>query len=231
MTKLPDDSTFYRFFRGSYIVAWAIFCGTLLAYFLNFGLGSHGFSKNPAAWAEFGEYVGGFLGGTFGLFALISVLMTLGFQRKQLQQLSAQSTIDELQRICRDLASSIDLELSKDLILNSRDGISPTLSTPHLGRTSRDVLDQVPQVTVPPTQGAASLPGLARMKPTLRGFYEHTHVEIDLLGDCLQDMLIWGGSVVIYAYYRNRYGLMVRRLQLLGYQVKAPEFWAKKADE
>ena len=44
-----------------YVLA-AIATLELLAYFLNFGPGSHGFSQSPEDWGHFGEYVGGVFG-------------------------------------------------------------------------------------------------------------------------------------------------------------------------
>jgi hypothetical protein len=58
-----------------------VFAAVAGLYFWHFGPGSHGLSQNPSEWAEFGEYLGGTLGGIFGLFAFIGLLITIVRQR------------------------------------------------------------------------------------------------------------------------------------------------------
>lgn len=70
-------------------------------YFGTFGAGSPGVSHDPEKWAQFGEYVGGSLGASFGFLAYLGVLVTLRSQR-------AQSDLDEIQRLIGKTSDRID---------------------------------------------------------------------------------------------------------------------------
>jgi hypothetical protein len=86
-----------KLFKVFFFLACGAFSIAALLYFARFAPGSHGFSQNPADWAEFGEYLGGTLGGIFGLFAFIGVLITIVQQRNQLDLQREQSAHDDQQ--------------------------------------------------------------------------------------------------------------------------------------
>jgi len=65
---------------------------------ISFAPGTRGFSRNAEDWAKFGEYLGGTLGGIYGLLAFIGVLITIFEQRRQSDLLRTQINRDELQR-------------------------------------------------------------------------------------------------------------------------------------
>src|SRR5271168_2706296 len=90
-------------------------------YAWKFAPGSGGLSPAPEDWARFGEYVGG----VFALLAFAGVLYTVELQRRQLElqrqqirQLSDQATVDELHRICHELATRIDEALDYGIALS-----------------------------------------------------------------------------------------------------------------
>jgi hypothetical protein len=113
------------------------------AYFLRFAPESGGWpSQAPENWAQFGEYVGG----VFGLPAFAGVLYTVELQRRQLElqrqqirQLTDQATVDELHRLCREIASNIDRELDVSIIVHQ--ATTPELNRLNLVPPMRSVLE------------------------------------------------------------------------------------------
>src|ERR1700683_180421 len=81
MREVSQDVGMENLFTWFLVVAIVVFAGVAGLYLLHFASGSHGLSQNPADWAEFGEYVGGTLGGVFGLFAFIGLLITIARPR------------------------------------------------------------------------------------------------------------------------------------------------------
>lgn len=63
-------------------------------------------------------------GGAFAILGFIGVLITLWLQGQQLSQFRSQATIDELLRICRDLALNVDKSLSLELDLEQDTAIA-----------------------------------------------------------------------------------------------------------
>jgi hypothetical protein len=88
------------------IVAFVVFAG---AYALVFGPQVHfAWSRDPEDWERFGAYLGGVLGPIYGLLAFIGVLITLVFQRRQIDDLQAQSTQQPLQQLLATVSDKID---------------------------------------------------------------------------------------------------------------------------
>jgi hypothetical protein len=196
------------------------------AYILNFAPGSGGrLSQATEDWAQFGEYVGG----VFALLAFAGVVYTVELQRRQLElqrqqidQLSEQAAADELHRLCRELASNIDHELNAEIKPNER--TAQALADRFLQRTARGVLELVADRPLPTNAEHASVPE-ALHGPSIKRSMDIAVPELDLLANCVQDSVIKGGSVVILAYYRDRYSESVRRMAVLGYPLKTADFW------
>jgi hypothetical protein len=91
MDERKQESGMDKLFRAFALIAIVLFVGVAAAYFLRFAPGSSGFSRDPADWAEFGEYIGGTLGGAFGFLAFIGVLITVYQQRLQLDAMREDS--------------------------------------------------------------------------------------------------------------------------------------------
>jgi hypothetical protein len=81
MDDQKQESALDSVFSGLLAAALIIFCVVAFSYFLRFGVGNYSLSKDGKDWAEFGEYMGGTLGGFFGLFAFIGLLITIAQQR------------------------------------------------------------------------------------------------------------------------------------------------------
>jgi hypothetical protein len=73
-----------------------------------------GLSHDAEDWTKFGEYLGGTLGGIFGLLAFIGVLITIIQQRKQHDLAQGQSRRDELQRLLGMVSSTVDRILAHE---------------------------------------------------------------------------------------------------------------------
>lgn len=69
-------------------------------------------SSNAENWSHFGGYIGGVLGPIFAFLAFGGVLLTVYFQRVQIEQMRNQSHLDELQRLIANISSGIDKILS-----------------------------------------------------------------------------------------------------------------------
>ncbi|HMH29075.1 MAG TPA: hypothetical protein VK580_10845 [Steroidobacteraceae bacterium] len=88
-------------FQVGFLIAIFSLLIVLALYFWQFGLNQHSLSRNTKDWAEFGEYVGGTLGGIFGVFAFIGVLINLIYQRTQIDDLHNRARVEDEQRESR----------------------------------------------------------------------------------------------------------------------------------
>jgi hypothetical protein len=191
------------------------------AYMLHFAPGSGGLSPATEDWARFGEYVGG----VFAILAFAGVLYTVELQRRQLKQLSEQAAVDELHRICLEIASNIDRSLDRDLIEDN-----PTSSAMNYrpgASTMRGILEKA--ANQPRSDDFGMVANILRDQqgPLIKRNMAIAGPELDLLANCIQDAQIQGGSIVILAYYRDRYSEIVRRMLVMGYELKSTEFWLK----
>jgi len=177
----------------------------------------YGLSWRTEDWARFGEYVGG----VFGVLAFAAVLITVELQRRQLRQLGEQATVDELHRICREIASNIDQAL--DIQFPQLHQITEQeITSKGLNRSLRGVLELMKD------EQLTSKPDRARFQHHRISFqrsFDIARPEFDLLANCIQDSVLRGGSVIILAYYRDRYQEIVRRLLICGFPVKTAPFW------
>jgi hypothetical protein len=88
------------------LIDFVLLCLVLLLYFWRFslsqGMAWHAFSEDSKDWAEFGEYVGGTLGGIVGILAFIGLLINLIYQRTQtMRTLSAKHSAKKSGSFCR----------------------------------------------------------------------------------------------------------------------------------
>jgi hypothetical protein len=193
------------------------------AYFVNFGPHSGGFSQATEDWGHFGEYVGG----VFGIMAFIGVLITIDLQRTQLDQLSKQSTVDELMQLCRILAKNIDDRLDQPL------PNAPNLRERELVRwanCSDDYRGLVSAVASPNPKVAEQL------GPQVTDHGAHILVvqalqkaasEMDQLARCAQEVKRYGGSLVIVDYYLQRYGDVAFTIVQFDVELNTGKFWER----
>jgi uncharacterized membrane protein YcjF (UPF0283 family) len=188
----------------------------LAAYFVHF---HGGFSGDSERWAYFGEYVGG----VFATVAFVGVLITLWMQHAQLEllrqqnvQLREQSAVDELHRICRDVASNIDR------LLDDPKGLE-------WGRNTQDILKDKSQVlTARGVLEALSGSDSSQREVLSSAIPQRMNVlvaEFNLLARCASEAQNQGGSTVIVDYYRNRYEENVRRMRVLERNFSLIGFW------
>jgi hypothetical protein len=197
-------------------------------YFLRFGPGSHGLSTNTEDWARFGEYAGGVL----GIFAFIGVLVTIDLQRRQLDQLSEQlsqatnkGTVDELMQLCRVIAANIDEVLDRPVVPLSI--LSGLLDWARCARTMRGVAQMLTSIN-PAVRANAEREFEKGVAPYLQELIDWLGPELDQLAACVQDLVIWGGSVVIMNFYRQRYGAIAEGGIKIGMTCKTGDFWSAK---
>jgi hypothetical protein len=112
MDERKNQSDFEKLLTWFFVAAALAFVVVVVAYVLRFG--PNGLSRNAADWADFGEYVGGTLGGFFGLLAFIGVLFSMQQQRTQLEFLRGQANRDEVQRLTASVAEALDEILNKE---------------------------------------------------------------------------------------------------------------------
>jgi hypothetical protein len=198
----------------------------VVAYAYKFAPGSNGaLASDTEEWARFGEYIGGF----FGVFAFVGVLITVEVQRQQLSQLKAQATIDELHRICRDLASSIDDALDGPLIADA----SITAVADYRGRptTMRGVLALAAAASDPNDMSQLLMPTIFATKfgPLIKNNAAIVAPELDQLADCLEEAVVRGGSGAIFKYYRAKYRPIAVRMRVMEFAPKSLIFWTAGA--
>jgi len=195
-------------------------------YFYWFGLGAKGLSNSTEDWARFGQYTGGVL----GIFAFIGVLVTVNLQRRQLDQVSNQlklamnrGTVDELMQLCRVIAANIDEVIDQPLILSA--SLSELLNLAHCAGNLRGVAQMVMSVD-PSVRTSVDREFKKGVPPQMQERIDWLGPELDQLAACLQDLVIWGGSVVIMSFYRQRYGSIANTVLRLGTTCKTEDFWS-----
>ena len=210
---------------GSRAVVWTFVClaalAVIAAYVLNFVpiYGWH-LASSTESWAQFGEYIGG----VFGMLAFIGVLWTIGIQQRQIAQLTRQAAADELQRICRDLASNIDQLLDRQIVIGGTTALALNArSLPFM--TMRSVLELAADEPTPNSGSEKTSLVQAQHHGAITHVAPAVEREIKYLTSCLQGFQQQGGSLVIGEYYGSRYGEVIRRMVVLGYAEDFREWW------
>ena len=195
-------------------------------YFYWFGMGSKGLSNNTEDWARFGEYAGGVL----GIFAFLGVLVTMNLQRRQLHQVSkllkqamSHRTVDELMQLCRVIATSIDEVLDRPLALPA--SLGELLNRAHFAGNMRG-LAQVVALDDPSLRTNVDREFKNGAPPQVQELIDRLGPELDQLAECVQDLVIRGGSVMIMNFYRDRYGSIANTVLKLGTTCKSEVFWS-----
>lgn len=201
----------------------AIAFSVVAAYFVNFGPHSNGLSQATEDWGHFGEYVGG----VFGIMAFVGVLITIDLQRTQLDQLSKQSTVDELMQLCRMLAKNIDDRLDQDL--------PDTADLPERGLVrwalaSEDYrglvfVAQNPHVEV--ANEVASRVTDHGINVQVSQAFQKIAAELDQLANCVEEMEKYEGSPAIANYYLYRYYEVARTVVLFDVGLSSFRFWER----
>lgn len=188
--------------------------GTLTAllvvgiYFGTFGAGSPGVSHDPEKWAQFGEYVGGSLGASFGFLAFLGVLVTLRSQR-------AQSDLDEIQRLIGKTSDRIDQILHSQPLqmdpLRHERGEQTTTFDDLQSLTSIAIVEGL----IPEAEERARRVNDGRRY--LRYEWTRLHTEFALLTNLLIKYDDAGGSEVVSSAYRNQHQLTIAYMLAVGF--------------
>lgn len=92
------------------VAATWIFLAAFLFYWMHFG--ANQLSQNPSDWGLFGDFIGGVTNPLLSLFALLSLLLTLNVQSKQL--IVAREQLDHQQQSAREQLAQLRLQGKKD---------------------------------------------------------------------------------------------------------------------
>jgi hypothetical protein len=211
------------------LVSWFIAVAVLAfflcvaAYAFKFGWPVHfAWSTDPEDWEHFGAYLGGTLGPIYALLAFVGVLMTVALQRRQIDDLRAQSTQQALQQLLATVSTKIDDTLRAP----------PTITTPETFKFLKDRWNAV-SVERLLSVGGRMVVQLAEQNPEA---LKHSNWvpeikdyigpeanalcrEMDQLIGCLESYLSAGGSESIEAFYIARYAKVVTYLSALEFKV------------
>jgi hypothetical protein len=184
-------------------------------------------STHTEDWARFGEFVGG----VFGMLALLAVLVTVELQRRTLDWHKNQTTLDELLREARDLATVIEA------ILDSRAEtvalIAQQLSALERPSTVAGVLELVDARAT--SEVGRPMPPAAEAKATYRkaivGSIAGLSQKFDLLAAVLTEFVSRGGDTIFLLFYRDRFRPTVQRLVGLEIAVGTGEWWLQSSED
>jgi hypothetical protein len=117
MTTIPlekklDQLTPDRLFKWISVIAstaTAVLLGSFLVYWLYFG--NADISKAPADWGPFGDFIGGVTNPIISFFALLSLLLTLVVQSKQLE--AAREEVDRTRKAAEEQMTHLRKEAKK----------------------------------------------------------------------------------------------------------------------
>jgi hypothetical protein len=184
-------------------------------------------STHTADWARFGE----FTGGVFGMLALIAVLVTVDQQRRTLEWHRNRTTLDELLREARDLASTIETILSAPVETVAL--TAQQLSTLEKPSTVSGVLELVDARAasevgraMPPQHEAKSA-----YRKSLAVSISGLSQKLDLLAAVLSEFVSRGGDSIFLLFYRDRFRATVQRLVGLEIAVSTGDWWLQSSDE
>lgn len=211
------------------LIALSVLAAVVLAaYAYNFGPGA-GWqpSTHTEDWARFGQYVGGI----FSLLAFIGVLGTIQMQRRQLEWQQAHTTLDELLREARHLATTLEQTLGAPIEKVAL--TAQQLSAQGKPSTVFGVLELVDLRSAAETERAA-----APLEET-KGAYRKSLVgstgalseKLDLLAAVLSEYVSRGGDTIFLLFYRDRFRLTVRRLVGLEVAISTADWWLLSTED
>jgi hypothetical protein len=184
-------------------------------------------SSHTADWARFGAFVGG----VFGMLALIAVLVTVNLQRRTLEWHRDQTTLDELLREARDLASTIEAILAtrvETVALTAQQ-----LSALDKPSTVSGVLELVDARSA--SEVGRAMPPLHEAKSAYRKSIAVSisglSQKLDLLAAVLSEFVSRGGDSIFLLFYRDRFRAIAQRLVGLEVAVSTADWWLQSSEE
>jgi uncharacterized protein YoxC len=178
------------------------------AYVLNFTVRHETVvSADPAAWGQFGDYVGGLLNPIFGFLAFLGVLWTLHLQTVQLTITKRQAEVEELQR----LLSSVSKEA--DQLLNHKPKrLEEGVENEHL--TVFQIVAGIGTAYLGNSPKAQEIRN--RSFQAIQFSITALAVELSQLVLALKEYVRLGGSPTIVAFYKRRYEVVLSWLDVSG---------------
>ena len=217
--KEKDFEKVFTFLGG---IGLGAFFLVMYLYLLRFW--RYEFSPDPARWAEFGEYIGGTLGGIFGLLAFIGVLITIVQQRTQINLMRSQFTREELLRLAANAWKAADEVLNQEC-----DGI-PWPVRQQLQRegegpvTVHHLLVAAGRMALQPQSDhmidGHHVPLLTHIRSALGLDASIIALELDRLAECLLIYRETDGNPDIEGIYRGRAGPYAACLEAAGFPCK-----------
>jgi len=184
-------------------------------------------STHTEDWARFGQFVGG----VFGMLALLGVLVTVQVQRRTLAWHRNQSTLDELLREARDLTATIEA-----MLISPIEKVAITaqqLSALGKPSTVAGVLELVDARAA--SEVGRPMPPLAETKSAYRksivGSIAGLSQKFDLLAAVLSEFVSRGGDSIFLLFYRDRFRPTVQRLVGLEIAVTTGDWWLQSTEE
>lgn len=193
------------------------------AYALNFaGPGGYAFSKNVEDWVRFAEYLGGTLGPIYGLLAFLGVLITILLQRRQIDDMRAQSEQQALQNLLASVSANIDATLHRAPVIKPSNLFDDIRSTYEVVSV-RNFLSVGGSLAMLASTGeekpAAGEDWIQEIKKCIGADAKSLAREIDQLAKCLNEYRRARGSEAIEDFYLERYTTIVGYIVALEFQV------------
>jgi hypothetical protein len=197
-------------------------------YGYNFGPGNAWeLSRHTEDWARFGQYIGG----VFGTLAFIAVLGVINNQRRLIDRLRSATTLEELLREARHLATTIETMLASPVLtvaiiaqqLSSLD--KPATVAGVLELADPRVASEVGRPMPPPAEAKGAY--RKAIVTSIAGLSQ----KLDLLAAVLSEYVSRGGDSIFLLFYRDRLRPTVQRLVSLEVAVSTADWWLASSEE
>lgn len=204
------------------IIAITLATTPIIIYFINFSLISgYSLSKSTQQWSDFGSY----LGGVYSWLAFTGILLTLHFQKSELEHVKKQAQLDELLKLANDIYEKI-----YSIIFSTIDVNDYTIKTLSLGEGEIAYYKRCNTFALLGAAGKATLRTspehnelfnllISRAQFLTQDSCYRTVIEAERLDWCLRQYLLRGGSEVMCQYYISRLSLTLLNISLLGFNI------------
>jgi uncharacterized membrane protein len=209
------------------IAATSVLCGSFLLYWLYFGQSE--ISKTPADWGPFGDFIGGVTNPILSLFTLLSVLLTLLLQSKQVE--SARAELDRTRQAATEQMEHLRREAKKADIFRTIQVLEGRLEQLYrepiffinngqleqwelyllLSHATAEVLKRIPAISdIGPSEFRNEY---LRTKGTLTQF----HITLVKLSMQLTELVVLDDSEQFSFFYEPTISYMANKLEAIGY--------------
>jgi hypothetical protein len=195
-------------------------------------------SAQTEDWARFGQYVGGL----FGVLAFIAVMVLMEIHRRQIDTLGVRATQDQLLLEARDLAAQIESLVARPIetvAITQRELTRAQMASTVAGvlqlvdvRPSPEAAEQATRMS-PPAEAQGDIKGDTKgaYRKSIVGSTGALSHKLDLLAAVLSEFVSRGGDSIFLLFYRDRFGLTVKRLIALDVAINTGEWWLLSTEE